>query len=446
MLRDGSGRAVALGERLGRGGEGEVFAVEGAPTLVAKVLDARHRAGKAAKLQAMLARPPAGANDLVEGLPVLTWPRGLLLDGRDLVGYTMARVRPTDFVPLHQVTSAARRHGLGGGALSWDKLVLLGLRLAHVVTTLHRFGYAVGDLNDRNVLVSRRLTPLLMDTDSFQVPDGRRVHPCTVGDALVWPPELLDVDLARRPVDRTASDDYALAALLFQLFMAGARPYQSRGSAVAGLETLQAKTRAGHYPWDRPRRGVLEPPAGAPSYAGLPKAVRAAFERAFVAGHRKPNKRPTAQDWVSVLSAVRAAGYQTCRREARHVFGANEAGCPWCADPNDPFTPRKAIVRVTPKVRRQTPVARVRPKAAPQLMLAPIVARPPLSPSPPMRRPRASPPRPAAKPQKTRQTPKRRGRSGSAAACRSTRNRWPAKARWMAALTSALVVAWWVTS
>ena len=437
MMADGSGRPIVLGERLGRGGEGEVFAIVGRPDLVAKRFTRRD--GKAAKLAAMLANPPPGVHGLVEGFPVLTWPRDLLRDGGEVVGYTMARVQTGDFVPWHAITSATRRAGLGGQALTFDKLVTLGLRLAHVVATLHRLGYAVGDLNDRNVLVSRRLTPLLMDTDSFQVPDGRRRHPCTVGDALYWPAELLDADLAKRPVDRQGSDRFALATLLFQLFMAGLRPYQARGSAVAGLETLAQRTRAGHYPWAKPRPGVLEPPAAAPSYAALPRALRDAFERAFVAGHRKPAARPSADDWVRVLSRLRDAGFRPCPREARHAIPAAARSCPWCADPNDPFTAPRAQPVVRVALRKQAPVARLRPKSAPQ-------GPPPAPTKPPMPQMAQNPVAAVA----SRARPKKRSAPSVARRGRNRRRpakqRWPVKARLLAALTTGVLVAWWAVS
>ena len=237
---------------------------------------------------------------------MLTWPTGLIHDGRGVCGYTMPRIASRDFVPLVQLMTSSRRGAVG--SLSWQHLVTLGLRLCHVVRTLHGLGYAVGDLNDRNVLVSRKLTPLLMDTDSFQVPKRLGHHPCVVGDALYWPPELLDVDLATFRGSRVPGDRYALGVLLFQLFMDGFRPYQATGSRVLGLETLAEKTRAGHYPWSRPEPGILEPPAAAPDYRRLPKPLRHAFERCFVAGHRNPGRRPTADDWYDVLASVRQAG------------------------------------------------------------------------------------------------------------------------------------------
>lgn len=349
-LYDQGGQRLTLGPRLGRGGEGEVFEVAGQPGLVAKVL---HPAGrtraKLDKVEAMLAQPPAGADEALGGLPVLTWPRTLLHSRptgqgpATFVGYAMARIAPRDFVPFYQLTSAGRRMEIGGNAMTWDKLVVLGMRLCHVVRTLHRFGYAIGDLNDRNVLVSRRLTPLLMDTDSFQVPKPGRLgvghFPSVVGDQQYWPPELLAVDLAAYKGSRETGDRFALAVLLFQLFMGGMRPYQSRGSLVDSLETLADKTKAGHYPWDSPKKGVLEPPASAPAYRALPKPIRQAFERCFVDGHRSPSKRPTADDWYAALAKVKDTGFQTCKAGARHVFAAGAGACPWCLDANDPFRP-----------------------------------------------------------------------------------------------------------
>lgn len=364
---DGDGRWVELGVRLGRGGEGEVFEVAGEPARAAKILHAQGAPGKAEKIQQMVERPPTGAYGTIEGFPVLTWPRGILREARGrgtrTAGYTMTRVHPHEFVPFFRLTTTARRREFGGRALTWDRMLLLATRLCHVVRTLHRFGYAVGDLNDRNVLVSRRLTPLLMDTDSFEVPRPGGGHfPSVVGDPLYWPPELLDVNLARHKESRETGDRFALGVLLFQLFMDGLRPYQSRGSAVDAMDTLAKKTKAGHYAWASPQDGVLEPPAGAPSYDALPRPIRHAFERCFVKGHTRPDKRPTADEWHTTLTRLIADGFRPCARNAGHVYGSKDSSCPWCADPNDRFSQRKPA-RLPPPIRRvaiESPVS-VRP-------------------------------------------------------------------------------------
>lgn len=470
-LFDGDGRPVALGPRLGRGGEGAVFEVAGDPSLCAKVLHAGREGGKLAKVRAMVEAPPAGAYGSVEGFPVLTWPRALLFsdarrrDDATFRGYLMARVARGGMVPFYQLTSTARRQELGG-TLTWDKLVLLGMRMCHLVRTLHRFGYAVGDLNDRNVLVSRRLTPLLMDTDSFQVPKPGLLgghFPSVVGDAQYWPPELLDTDLAAYKGDRAPGDRYALGVLLFQLFMGGLRPYQARGSKVAGLETLAEKTRAGHYPWADPRPGVLEPPASAPSYQALPKPVRQAFERCFVAGHRDPRRRPTADEWHAVLAQVHAEGFQACARDARHVHGRSARACPWCADARDPFTARRPARPAAPAVARMAPRPRAikgggrgpraaKPKGPPQRPMAPAVpvlpatSPPPPAPTPPKPAKPASPrPQATRRPRRQAQAKRaRRGRRGARPAARRLPHRLPMRGAWLGGLLLAFASPAWV--
>lgn len=369
-LVDQAGASYQVGEQLGRGGEGSVFTLPNHPGLVAKIFFPKSRTKhKHDKLRQMITRPPPGANQLVDGFPVMTWPQQILYDGKPsagkFVGYTMQRIEmKRDFVPLYQVMSAARRNSLGGANLTWDSLVRLGLRIAHVVRTLHAMGYAVGDLNDRNILVSRRLTPLFLDTDSFQVPRGIFGHyPCKVGDRLYWPPELLGIDLATYKGDRIHSDRYALGVLLFQLFLNGMRPYQSRGVFVDDLDTLEKKTKAGAYAWANPKRGKIEPPAGAPKYDALPKQLRKAFEKAFVAGHESPRKRPSADDWYRTLKHLADQGFQVCRRNTAHRFLRNESRCPWCTDKHDPFRsagPTRAPPAPGASVRRSSPTLAAR--------------------------------------------------------------------------------------
>lgn len=342
-LHDSDGTPLRLGTPLGRGGEGTVYALEGAPQLAAKVLHApARRRDLHEKLRAMIRQPPPGARDRVWGFPILTWPGRILYDdprARSFAGYTMPRIEPRDFLPLYQILSSERRRRIGA-PLAWDHLVLLGLRITHVVRTLHRFRYAVGDLNDRNLLVSRRLTPLFLDTDSFQVPRGWFGHyACRVGDRLYWPPELLGTDLATYTGTREGADSYALAVVLFQLFLDGMRPHQARGRIAELHETLEAKTLAGLYPWDQPRRGRLEPPRGAPRYDLLPERLRQGFERAFVKGHDRPRARPTADEWHRTLRGILEEGFQTCPRRPLHHYSERLTRCPWCQDRNDPFRP-----------------------------------------------------------------------------------------------------------
>ncbi len=439
---DGQGDRVPLPVLLGRGGEGAAYTVGGDDGLAAKILyQARRTRAKHDKVRSMVDRPPDGAYAEIRGAPVLTWPRTLLYnsptrrDATTFLGYTMDRIRRSEFVPFYQVTSAARREKLGGAPVTFDRLVRLAIRLCHVVRTLHDFGYAVGDMNDRNVLVSRRFTPLFMDTDSFQVPKPGGGHfSSIVGDQMYWAPELLDVDFTDFRGTRVLGDRYALGVLLFQLFMNGLRPYQARGSKVAELETLAEKTRAGHYPWTKPKPGVLEPPAGAPAYESLPSAVRRMFEDCFGKGHSRPRKRPSAHDWYDLLLHVNEAGYETCRKTDRHVYPRSLSICPWCQDPNDPFrVPTRREPARVPRGQRQTTLpSSSAPRPGPR-KVAPKThtgrSRPPQVPLPPASSSRTR----SSAPPKKKERP-----AASAEPAVPLADQWYARGAWLLVLLAAL--------
>ena len=101
--RASNNSAVKLGKELGRGGEGAVFLVNGAPDLVAKVYLKPPSAARIDKLRSMA----RGASpDL---LKVAAWPTELLLDeGGQPRGFLMPRVNGRE--DLHQLyTPKSRR-------------------------------------------------------------------------------------------------------------------------------------------------------------------------------------------------------------------------------------------------------------------------------------------------------------------------------------------------
>ena len=87
-VRDTHGRRYTLGKSLGSGGQAEVFAIEGKKELAAKIYRNAPGPIERAKLEWMIAHPPAPA-----GLPgvLIAWPQDLLLDDRGrLIGYQAA--------------------------------------------------------------------------------------------------------------------------------------------------------------------------------------------------------------------------------------------------------------------------------------------------------------------------------------------------------------------
>ena len=100
--------ALALGPRLGTGGEADVYELTGEPHLAVKLYRGE-RAGRDAKLRAMVASAPPTE----ESTGRLAWPRELVTarDG-SVRGFVMDRFDPRRFRPLHQVYNPLTRRAV----------------------------------------------------------------------------------------------------------------------------------------------------------------------------------------------------------------------------------------------------------------------------------------------------------------------------------------------
>ena len=317
---------VAAARRLGSGGEADVFEVEGRPRLAFK----KYRvpsAARAAKLRVMLASPPEGA--AAGGHVAIAWPEELVVGAGGVVeGFLMPRIDLTATVPLFQVYNPASRLQIAP-AFTWRYLLRTARNVAAIVESLHRSGYVVGDINESNLLVNKRALAVLVDCDSMQVRDGATgtVHRGGVGKPEFTAPELQGLDLSS--VDRTAaSDDFALAVLVFQLLLEGVHPFAGVWRGRGEPPDIPARMRDGMFPYRRGAR--VAPPPHALALDVLPPTLRRLAWRCFTTGVRRPSARPSAAEWVAALEAADTT-LRTCDRSPHHVFGAHLRRCPWCA-------------------------------------------------------------------------------------------------------------------
>jgi protein kinase-like protein/SH3 domain-containing protein len=316
--RDRAGKVVVLGDEIGRGGEGAVFAVAGNPQLCAKIFHPDRARERADKLLAMVERRPGS-------LPrhAVTWPVELLYrDSGAFAGYLMPTVRGA--VELHRYLVPDERAQFAGW-LTLRDLHRLAASVAEILAGIHRAGHCVGDLKPQNVLVvplSGRVT--LVDTDSFHLVDRRSagVHACPVVTPEYTAPELHREGLSR--ARRTpASDVFALAILVYQLLVGGSHPFEGDGE--------------GRVPDRIPRQlcpivpGVtgIRAPARAIPFATLHPALRDAFIRCFGPGHAAPEQRPSAAEWRDLLMKS-ARDMVRCPKSAAHEHPRELARCPWC--------------------------------------------------------------------------------------------------------------------
>jgi hypothetical protein len=364
-LADGS--AVVLGPTLARAGEGEIFEVGGRPDLVAKVFheSLTGREVKLAKVAAMVASPPPGAVQ-ADGFVVLAWPKQLLHRDRvGPVGFVMARIDTATSVEIHTVSNpSARTKPLPSAPqwtphVTWSHLVAVAVNLCQALDAVHRIDAVVGDLQERNILVSDTCRVSLVDCDSMQFTDPTgRVFPCPVGRPEFTAPELKGVDLRTQPRGKP-SDLFALAVHIHLLLMAGNHPFL-RGKWIGHGEQPDALTLARSGDWAGGPKSRLATHPLAPPPAFLPTDIRALFVRAFTDGATDSAARPTADEWRHALLRVEVT---RCHR-GQHEIPAGCAVCPWCAIDTERSARKTAPASpVPPQLIRQVPGTSPQPRS-----------------------------------------------------------------------------------
>jgi hypothetical protein len=323
--RDRSGRPIRLGEPLGAGGEGSVFAVLGGARLCAKVYHPHRAAERAEKLEAMIASPPSWTVRRA-----LAWPASLLFDD-DRAGAFAGFLMPKQprMLELYRLLVPDERLQIAAYLTAKD-LRRLAAAVAGIVDGIHREGHCIGDLKPANILVeplSRRL--LWIDTDSFQIRDRAtgRVHRSAVVTPEYTAPELFGDPLHTRRTP--ASDAFALAVFIHQILLGGAHPFEGElASGRASLERIPGRIRHGQCPL---LAGVstVRLAESALSATTLHPELRELFVRCFGSGHERPDARPKPSEWREALLAASRAMVR-CRASSAHVHDATLARCPWC--------------------------------------------------------------------------------------------------------------------
>ena len=228
-IYDAQDQHIMLGEKIGTGKQGTVYAIQDQARLAAKVFHQPPQQDTDRKLAAMLVnQPPVTSCSAF----IIAWPQQLIRtpkrQGRT-IGYTMTLVPHQQFHEVGAYFNPTRRRRLLQNrqqGYTYLHLLAIASNIAQAVAHLHAQGHLIGDLNSRNVLVSDRAQAALIDTDSYQIKDPRdaTVHPCSFGTPEYMPPNLQGVQLAE--AKRTQRDDlFSLAVMVYQLLFQGQHPF-----------------------------------------------------------------------------------------------------------------------------------------------------------------------------------------------------------------------------
>lgn len=313
---DHTGRPIDLGERIGSGGEGDVYEVTGTPDRVAKVYKSQVPKDKADKLAAMVAQTSSELTQFA------AWPSALLVSPRDRtpIGIVMPRISAAR--EIHELYSPAQRK-IHFQRADWRFLTRAARNCAAAFDTLHRHGIVIGDVNQGNVFVSARALVTLIDCDSFQFSNNGHTYLCRVGVPHFTPPELQSENLGK--VVRTANHDgFGLALLVFHLLFMGRHPFAGRFLGNGDMP-IERAIREERFAYGRTAARVqMQPPPNALTLQDVPGEIAMLFERAFARGNR-----PAAAEWGSALERLEKSLRQ-CDDDPGHYYIGSARDCPWC--------------------------------------------------------------------------------------------------------------------
>ena len=322
-LYDSEGRVVTLTNRLGNpGGEGSVYEVQENKNLAAKVYHKNIDQKKAVKLSAKLPVMVRLKTDRL--LNLVGWPVDTLHDtprGR-LVGFLMSKFGDCDVIHLlHGPKSRLTKFP----DACWPFLVHAATNVARAFSVIHEHGHVIADVNDRNILVSKKATVLLIDCDSFQVTAQGQHYFCDVYTQTHTPPELQS-DTSFRDALRTPNHDaFGLAVIIFQLLFMGRHPFAGAYTGVGEMPPEKAiKEFRFAYGAGALSRQMRQPPGTLPLEA-VSQSVAQLFERAFL----REAIRPAAQEWILALTEL-SKNLKQCNHNNGHYFLKALPSCPWC--------------------------------------------------------------------------------------------------------------------
>ncbi len=339
-----SGKRYDLGNKLGNGGEGTVYQINGDPGIVAKIYRPERlqmpgaRQEMKEKIEAMLEAP---VSPYVNGILTVAWPVDYLQDGnQQFQGFVMPAV--VNKKSLLWACRESERKQLFGGRYTWKVSIAIAFNLALAIDNLHSAGIIVGDMNPNNILVDEKGLVTLIDADSFTITSrSGKVFRCSVGMEEVLPAELQGKDLSRPANCFTfASDRFALAIHIFNLLCNNFHPFgcldlNSPNSSASKNPRVHNITR-GYCPYVGSGKGKVN--AAAPDMSILSAEIRSLFERAFQYTSRTAvkketlDKRPTAGEWKNALWKLYNEQMTICASDKYHIYPAQyKAGCPWCA-------------------------------------------------------------------------------------------------------------------
>ena len=321
---------IVLEKKLGSGGEGTVYDVNNMPNICAKIYH-KPSLEQYNKIKVMVKQPPVDPSLKLQNHRSIIWPIDIVYkdsEKKQFVGFLMPKINMNNFYPLHYCFSQKDRINNLGINFNWKHLYCIALNTVSSIAALHRVGYCIGDINQRNILISSDSLIIFVDCDSYQIKDQSTgtYFFCPVGIGEYTPPELMGKSFKteKRTIE---SDSFSVAVLIFQILMMGFHPFSGRYRSGKDI-SLDEKIKTGLFGFSS-NSNEISPPKDAPPFDILPSKIKELFLKCFIAGHDNPNKRPSAEKWWIELKN-NLGQIMECDIYRHHLYSRHLNECPWC--------------------------------------------------------------------------------------------------------------------
>ncbi|MBO1058841.1 MAG: hypothetical protein HEQ27_20970, partial [Dolichospermum sp. JUN01] len=277
------------------------------------------------KLAVMIANPPTEPNSHLHHVS-FAWPKSALKNAQgDFVGFLMPEIK--DGKELIDVYNPRRRQALKL-EIDWRFLHTTALNIVSIIEALHAAGYVLGDIKPQNILVNNRALPSIIDTDSFQVinPKNGKVYHCLVGSEGYTPPELIGKDFDS--IEQTeVHDRFRLGVIIYQLLFGGNNPFQGKWTGTGEIPDINELICQGL--WINGSTNLIAAVARTIPLEIVHPEVQQCFLKCFNDGHKNPNLRPTAREWLEALRTGND-NLTICGRVDSHYYSRTFGNCYWC--------------------------------------------------------------------------------------------------------------------
>ncbi|TVR13127.1 MAG: hypothetical protein EA401_07485 [Planctomycetota bacterium] len=320
-----SDQPLTLVTEIASSGEGAIWETD-RPGVLAKIYHHNKRTPERfAKLEVMIQDPPRDPTAPMHHVS-LAWPTDIVADTRKKpIGFIMPAIQHAKSLITFSSPLLRKRNQI----VSWYFLYHIARNLCAIIRSVHRRGYVIGDLKDENILVNERALPAIVDCDSFQVRHKGTTHLSPVGTAGFTAPETIGTDFSSQ-ARSVSSDRFALAVIIHQLLF-GDHPFSGNWKADQGASDeppdINVLIRDGHCRYNPTSQ--IQPAARTVGLRTVHPALRKCFYQAFVVGHNKPHRRPSARAWEKALHKA-SRRLHTCRIHPSHVYDPYCGPCPWC--------------------------------------------------------------------------------------------------------------------